>query len=349
METLSQIYSDIANKKNSWCYYNNPTFTIDKAWEKEKDAYCFIKKYFEYGGKLGLLERLYYNQRKNEYLDRAPHIVSAYLLGIYLGREMGISYFTTNDGSHSFDFLYLWFISCLYHDYGYLLEKNPSSYMDSVSRDGIPGFKKHYSIDYFCDKVFQTFSKEDINLYLKCRAGEDKLDHGITGGLLLYDSLRKMFEQSWSNRIPDRNETRESFHIWSGGRELHLSKNDFGIYAMIADAVICHNIYNGTLIRYRKTVSNYDTVTRKANIQDDALYFILSLTDTLEPIKRHQTLDSILVSYNKEKMNLTVAVNNKMKDEKEYLDQIDELQDWLDVSITRRRNKRIIHFNLPNS
>jgi len=69
---------------------------------------------------------------------RAVHIVSAFFLGIYLEScltraEPGVD---IQIGDRFFPFSYLWFLTCVYHDYGYIVEENrqPPNFLRPPSR-----------------------------------------------------------------------------------------------------------------------------------------------------------------------------------------------------------------------
>lgn len=71
-------------------------------------------------------------------------------------------------------------------------------------------YKKTLNIKYFSNDVFKTYSKEDVEIYFKGRAKENLIDHGIVGGILLYDRLRKQFCKMFENR-KDSESTKERF------------------------------------------------------------------------------------------------------------------------------------------
>ena len=93
----------------------------------------FIREYFSQGQKGDIVYELdpYHDVNihgiplsLSEY--RAIHTVSAFFLGIFLEDcltqgQCGVDLSVHGD---FFPFSYLWFLTCLYHDYGYIVEEN---------------------------------------------------------------------------------------------------------------------------------------------------------------------------------------------------------------------------------
>lgn len=50
MKTLQQCYENIAIDQTKWSYYEN-SIEINNKWKDNKEAFNFIKEYFEYAGK----------------------------------------------------------------------------------------------------------------------------------------------------------------------------------------------------------------------------------------------------------------------------------------------------------
>lgn len=160
-------------------------------------------------------------------------------------------------------FQYYWFLSCLYHDIGYALEerhqcaKNTQEEYEnlkSVREDGIEALHEICHLRYVHNRVFKTYSKGIVDFYLKCRASclgapHVTIDHGIAGGLLLYDNLRKQFAKAWKARV-NRTDSRAMFHIQYKDKQLFFSNEDYKAYAKAADAIITHNIWRSTLEEY---------------------------------------------------------------------------------------------------
>ncbi len=112
-----------------------------------------------------------------------------------------------------------------------------------------------------------------------------KLDHGIIGGLLLYDRLRLQFEKAWEKARIDKEKsfTRDGF--FGENNRLFYSENHFSAYAKAADAIISHNIWHTTLREYLEKSGKMDVNNLKKINIDNTICFLLSLADTLEPIK----------------------------------------------------------------
>src|SRR5699024_1552141 len=141
--------------------------------------------------------------------------ISTYLLGIRLAELFKILPYgnkanEVNDpySKDGFNFKYYWFLACLYHDVGYVYEN--STYLDesikgkqkrinklqdnlsALQTDGLEAIQEICDIRYLHNRVFKTYDRSEIDLYLKGRATCcNCIDHGIAGGLMLYDKLRK--------------------------------------------------------------------------------------------------------------------------------------------------------------
>lgn len=273
--------------------------------EANRKAKEFSDTYFTIGGK-GLLTSFFKDHIDS--LQRGDHTLSVFLLGIRLAEMFKILPYgnKANEAKDpyekdGFNFKYYWFLACLYHDVGYVYEN--STYLDesirdeqerknklqgdlvSVRTDGVEAVQEICDIQYLHSREFKTYSKAEVNLYLKGRAtfGIESIDHGIVGGLLLYDKLRKQFETSWAKIALNNSSSRIDF--WDNG--LHLSNNHFEEYAKAANAIIAHNIWIETLNKYKQFVNMRLGEKNKLTYdKNDPLCFILCLADTLEPLKR---------------------------------------------------------------
>lgn len=351
MKTLSSIYEEISEDKNAWSYYSNHDFDINGKWNDNDMALNFISSYFDYAEKSQCFKDEHFDNNRQHIRERATHIVSTFLLGVKLCESFGIEMEIRDD--NNMNFKYYWFLTCLYHDIGYAFEKNSTcEQLRMLQSDGLDAIQEIADIKYMHEREFKTFSKEEIDLYLRGRAQcyqgkKGCIDHGIIGGLLLYDKLRRQFEMSWKKRT-DINERRESFHIKDECRDriLHLSNKHYDAYAKAADAIMIHNVWETTFNEY---VDRYDTQnhvkkhTRKDRIsKDNALCFILAIADTLEPSKRNLSLDDISV----ESMTDGSGIKIETADNDYY--SLKDLEKWVAVIVTMSRcnNKNVITISL---
>jgi hypothetical protein len=343
MQTLEQCYHQIAQDPDMWSYYSNP-LSVDDAWYEDDEAYDFMKNYFICAGKGMVFEDDYLTSHKKDIVDRARHIISTYLLGIKIADCFGIDIYTRDP--KNMDKRYYWFLACLYHDVGYAYENDHNRIIiDAVNRDGFDALRRICSIKYWDNSVFGTYNINVVEYYLKCRAIDPHregpvLDHGIVGGLLLYDKLRKQFEAAWENR-PIKEEKRESFHISYESKPLHLSEEHFSEYAKAADAIIAHNIWKDTFEGY---LSTYPPTTTSSNLVinqeieiDNSICFLLSLADTIEPLKKDKEKKGAITLFDVEISGLRDHRGFKLQmDERVFNDyywDIKKLETWVKVEV----------------
>lgn len=296
MQTLEECYSEIANKHSRWSYYENDDSCIMNTWNNAERAFNFLKEYFEYSGKSNVFNDKFLHEHEEYIKYRAQHTISTFLLGIKIAECFGIEIKSRND--NNMNFKYRWFLSCLYHDVGYAFEKKfDCQKLRIISEKGIESLKIDNKFEYIDELELEPFTKEEVDLYLKCRANcrisKPVIDHGIAGGLMLYDKLRKQFELAWNNSIPiyaNKRATHKDFYVRQGNRILHFSENHFNEYAKAANAIITHNIWIDTLNYF---IKNYSTIPSREQypiigLDNNQICFILSVADTIEPIKRDE-------------------------------------------------------------
>ena len=337
-KTLKDIAEYYTNNREKWSYYSIDDIddVIDLV-EKLKDgdkALDFIKDYFSIGSKEQALAKIPQRLQKRTSGIRFIHTISTFLLGLKIAGCYGINVEFRN--YHNMSFQYYWFLACLYHDIGYIYENDSScKYLRMISVDGFEAIKKVCDIKYLNNSVFKTYSAEIVDIYLKCRARcvDGKcgvIDHGIVGGLLLYDALRKQFEKSWKYK---KYGTRENFYITKNEKKLHLSNSHYEDYAKAADAIIAHNIWKNTLKKYLQEFPhiNSNSIPEKIYCENELCY-ILSIADTIEPLKRNPDyLDQVEFDFSKKdsfKIKTSKEIYNDVYKE------IKSLSDWVDVDVT---------------
>lgn len=337
MKSLEKIFNDIADDDGMWCYFNqNNGLKIKGVWNNNEQSYYFIKEYFEHAGKGRVFEDLFSNDSFLETENRAVHSVSAFLIGIYLAEELktGEKY-SQGDSEYGCTFNYIWFLTCLYHDYGYAFErqgtKKYNNFDSFVNAESINKFPKNYL----------PYKEEHIKSYFKNRKTDD---HGIIGGLLLNDRLRKNYESSYET-AKDRLGfvgNKKEFVLKENDRNLYFRKEHYKLYEAAAKAIIAHNIWKEPLQEYLKkdnvSFTLNDKILRKFDVNDYPLLFMLALSDTIEPIKRFRGIKSEYVlknTYIDFDLPNTVKVSMDcpcFETEKYYKD-IDNMADWLNVDV----------------
>ncbi len=342
MCTLKDIYIDILDlsKKTTNCYYYNDSYYIGI--NKDNSAEEFIKHYFSQGQK-ALEEDII------RYLDkmRFEHMRSSFLLGVYLynqlpflqvafgkkidryikkAEEQDDTYKCENerveDETRSIErikFLYLWFLTCLYHDVGYIYEDLHDSLLSQYFVQRKRGFKREVrfiqtkrvshkiqKIERICKYIVKEIScpklkidnnipdsiQENYKKYYKLRLLSKRLyediciDHGIAGGLRLYDYMKKKHY----NNCNDNRQVKLVNNLWWGP----VIFENFIVPCV--EAIIAHNVWfslNDKCDQKYKVLGLEGLVLpkqgdyRKSPItyNEYPLLFLLDLVDTIEPIK----------------------------------------------------------------
>lgn len=402
MKTLYQTMSDYFKKNPmDWNYYLNE-LELPKNINAAKN---FIKDFFTYGGKSYLIHDII---QECEPL-RINHTLSVFFIGLLIKNSSYHELNIIDDNQNEiFEFSYLWFLVSLFHDMGYVQEKDWTYKFEyrkkskdfqnrmRINNHSINKFNKYHNYNTYYDLgiiypapcYFKTntimpyriadsknnprpnnriifnngtiitrsiYSKSTIFNYLEyCKMNEEinHYDHGIVGGLWLYDSLVKNYYLSYISLNNPRIDFND-FYI----KHLHFDTNQFSIFAYLADCIISHNMWfatdNETIELYEKCGLEQLIPPHAQPIQFDnnPLLFILALADTLEPIKTCSSLDIAPIDIlNNIKCNFSdgcilllfenVAMFTKMANK------LNDLDSWLaiNVQIYENDNKICINF-----
>lgn len=398
MKTLYETMSNYYKYNNiDWNYYLN-----DLAFPKNiNDARKFIDDFFAYAGKSYLIRDIL---QECETL-RVNHTLSVFFIGLLIKNSSFHDLkIIDNDQNEIFEFSYLWFLVSLFHDMGYIQEKDWTYKFDyrKKSKDfekimkenkiyhnhsfykrmpftayydlGItfpvpsryvryhtPTVRTKYEIPYYNGISFNNgttikksmYTSGTIFNYLEYCKMNPKInhyDHGIVGGLWLYDSLVKNYYLSFSrNKSADFND----FYI----NDLHFSTSQFPIFAYLADCIISHNMWFAT---DDYTIEQYEKYGLKQLIPPYAqpvqfnrnpILFILALADTLEPIKTRSNLDispldvlnNIECEFNYKQIILKFKNNDMFN---KMTDKINRSTNWLDINvhINNKNNEIVVIF-----
>ncbi len=353
MKSLKELYIEIAKESSRWSYYSDPPMLYESIWSNCSEAYTFIKSYYNLAGKGRTFEDKHITDNEKDIKERATHVVSTFLLGILIAETLGID--TQQRNYENMNFLYYWFLAALYHDVGYIYEKNSNSYdLKKIEEKGLQEILDICDInpDNMSNSIFLTYTSRDIEEYSKQRArgrenSEGKVDHGIVGGLMLYDKLVKQFYIARRKRLEGYN--KDDFYIWSHGKKLHLSKSHFKEYAKVSDAIIAHNIFKDTLIKcYENDETKKEELSQKVIHINNELCFVLAISDTIEPLKKGLSLDKVyfegfdqgfIVKFDK-------YLCKDFVESKKFVESIESLKEWVSVEITKEIESDLLSFQI---
>lgn len=298
--SLYNAYADVIGDVNAWDYYRgNPDDILQKCKQRPN---IFITQYFKHGEKEKVVDNALIRKISRE---RQYHVISVFFLGILIYRNslrirQSIDSMTKaiesslpahRDDDDSRCFLYVWFLTCLFHDIGYCYEGLPCPDCSVCNRADLnPLFMEIDEIP--CNDFIPAVFRRNIKHYGElCRhqAGfrsKKCIDHGISGGILLY--------QLMNMHVHSQDKLTKSIKKFVTGKpilENHI--------ASVAWTIMSHNIWtkkreydeNG-----KEKENNYDThgltelvysdeALRFIQLEEHPLLFLFCLVDTIEPVK----------------------------------------------------------------
>lgn len=380
MNLYSQI-DDLYRANTEWNYYDAD---IRKPFDKDK-ARDFIIQYFENGAKKRVVLPFI------DEIDsmRHMHVVSAFFIGLLIKRELCPDLVIFSQKYENYEFSYLWFLVCLFHDMGYAIE-NDRTYKYTYRSNSEEYLRKHkdikgsciaeqcrykdlglvfvapYRYNHFSDKSKENHSEKyegimfsngvTINKavysrmtalnylrYCKMAEGIKHYDHGIVGGLWLYDSLMKNYYIAFGN-AKEKNKDAACNDFCLDGH-WHFSSEQEAIFAYLADCIISHNMWPAnadTIEIYRKY--HLDELIypkfKRISFKDNPILFILAIADTIEPIKLYsstmgiseeeiwQGIDAIF-----SRKSVTMKISDDRLSFERLLGKMEGLDNWIDVEV----------------
>jgi hypothetical protein len=337
MKSLKKYISEL--NQPEWDYYADLEYrNLENPFTSRLSHKKFVFNYFKRSGKNEVLEFLDYIPARELDNNRIKHTNSIFFLGILLYNKTNLY----NDFFENFNtpeyrrFPFLWFLACLFHDFGFTIEN------DSMAINGINNLsdlKKKYSIDNCLlhsnpKEVNQTLFNE-IENYFNYRINERKvIDHGIFAGLYFFDRLIKI-----RNKKIQQNDTTL---FW--GKELEEQ------YAQIAAAIATHNIWlpkNDQLDIYKKhQLHELINKFKPISFNDFPILYILGIVDTIDPIKIYMREgfkpNEILTHLEFDFYENIVKIKNGNKSNLNFqkmTDSVKGLNYWLNVGIKFNKNE----------
>ena len=328
MKTFTECYDELLSDPEKWKYYRDSDPKIEGIYTDGVKAKSFIRRYFGVGGKGDVVKR------DLEHLDymRSKHSVSIFLLGLLLQDGLQI---TEYDDAQRKLFIWQWFLTTLYHDLGYVYEEgNRNSPIDSLDFDLLA--------ENNLKTKFDVNTIENYQKYRKDICGKD--DHGIVGGLLLYDRLCNNIDAKFRLCI-EPNKSKERFVY----NNLNYGTYQYEHFQKFATSIVEHNMFFCTeaddqlkrkvykAADLEELVIGHGYKGKKHRFSDNPAFFLLCLADNLDPLKAYREEDSGLVLDN---VYLELIDDNIIRIEvgkdlscTEYFKSIKGLETWMEVVV----------------
>jgi len=271
-------------------------------------CFDFIGNYFRHAQK--------YSQEVEDGLDyllnhdpqRLRHIVSTFFLGLALYHDDNLSFHQcvleqlrrfqvfSNIEREELDrqFAYIWFMITLFHDLGYLCEKDYMPFDEQLYGHEIP----------FSNSVPRRY-RDVITPYLNYRHNKD---YGICAGLM----FDKVLCETRANRY------------YLGGSPLNWDPGLDEVYHHVAWMIMSHNIwwkrdtYPMEELREYRVAGLSNLILHSKKLKSDVyswypirygfhpIFFLFCLVDTIEPIKRLNTLEGINLRTRNNRISISI-------------------------------------------
>ncbi len=310
-----------------WIYYQDSNITnpfLDVITHED-----FIEKYFSKTGKLNEIPKEF----KDIFKSRAKHSNSVFFLGCMLYKHLNL------DTKFKFgkEFLFIWFLTSLGHDFGYLFEKNFDIYREKIG--SLNALKEHYIKFDISSGIVNNTTKHSklynqIKLYFEFRLKSCKLDHGIIGGLILFDALEKHREK----QVEASSEGDYFAYDWS--KEVRKS------YARASIAIATHNIWNIDKKEQNENGIDFSDIF-PLNFTEYPLLYFLGLIDTLDPVKIFEkdcehvdkVIQEIMISFLDDECSIIISKKEGSNlDFKKIVKEVNGLIGWLNVEICHKED-----------
>lgn len=361
LDTISNIFN---NEPKIWNYYN---INLNNPLEGKEQAAEFIYKYFKYACKINLYIDID-SQGIGRNFSRNIHTAIVFFIGAAIQLKIDPALYIKSrirGDEEQYPFSYIWYLTCLAHDFGYIFEENDYNDELEYMKECVPYLNKYNLVDDFYKKIILNepvclykkgyklfgvpytdgvqfsneklitkpfYSYRTINNYFRYRLFEmGKLDHGILGGERFYRELVEMY-------FKDR---------YSSNGQVKFYYDQIRVWKYIRNCIQAHNIYKASdssrniYIKYgldELLSDNYNKIAYENN----PVLFILCLADTIEPTKKfvndppEYILKNISVNYDNQKNMLNIKLSKKLQDKtgyNSYINSVKELSDWCDVTI----------------
>jgi len=339
MEKLLDLITGI--QQSQWDYYfNHSKRVLHKPSFQINNHSDFIKAYFKRGGK-GNIFKNYFKINKSLLL-RSPHTVSIFFIGILTFSNTKIKNrmeWGANPAEYDV-FPFVWFLTCLFHDFGYDYEIDSNKYLSKIW--DIDSLKKTLKIKYDLLKCAPIYTPEDLHAsiskyFLYKRFKRKNIDHGILAGLYLYDKLVK-------NRL-SKNRKNTNGLFWGDILDSQ--------YALAGATIAIHNIWfpdETSKTDYKQFELDCLIDRTPISLSEAPLLFLLGLVDTIDPIKLYNSLysnskilDELLLAFSENEIRFSLAPESKL-DFCVLKNRCANLSTWLKVEVSSDNFEICIRF-----
>lgn len=331
METLYKKITEIKPEQWDYNFENHPDLlTIQQIFENN-DYEKFIRDYFHRAGKDNIFTDYFEFKDNDDLITKSQHTVSIFFLGILIYnsiKKLEVPPLNRIQSRYEF-FPFIWFLTCLFHDYGYEYEKNSKKNLEKIW--DINSLKIIFKIKYDLLKeevkyvptdIFQSINK----YFLYKRFIRKEIDHGIVAGIYYYDQLVK-------NRIKQHKKSNNK-QFWKKDLEKQ--------YALAGATIAIHNIWFPKKKDEKKyNLFELDKLKRKPiTLKEAPLLFLLGLVDTIDPVKLFcengenikDVLNGILIDFDTDEIKIGISGKPKLCLPKLF-NKCKGLTKWLDVKI----------------
>lgn len=288
-------------------------------------------------------------------LSRSEHTYIVFLLGYLVYTKLDDSQKNYFKNSHyknpKKQFQLIWFLTSIVHDIFFDIEQKKECEEFKDLNYELDSVKNKFSIknclisnSEYCsnlDKKFQTFLRILRNYYKYRYCHDDRIDHGIVSGLVIFDLL--------VNHRIKKSSTSTSY--WKE----ELDK----LYFEVGLSIASHNIWSSDSKLKDKNYKDYGleilvNSSKKSifpiKFSEMPFLFLLGLVDTIEPTKTFRSthifeiLNSLDINITKKYLKLKNSKDSKLYFP-ELTKKVNGLKNWLDVIICTKHNEIKISWN----
>lgn len=331
MKSIIEAFENF-DEKEDWNYYNCKN--LNNPFLGGENHNEFIEKYFSKSGKLNEMPNEFNTILEDKDSNRIIHSNSLYFLGCLFYKELKLEDRISNERLKGKNFIFIWFMTALGHDFGYKYENDFEAYKDSFN--SLQSIKNKFSIkketDLFSlqreheNKIGKLYNQ--IEKYFNYRYKKGKIDHGILSALVLFHSLAKHRKSMEKSENDDFN--------W---------KDEVTIdYAHACIAIGTHNIWN-LEENIQKEYNIILTDIFPLKFDEYPLLFLLGLIDTIEPlkifdcVKSNNILENILIDFKDNKTIILKNKDNSILDFQKLVKRTNEMEKWLSVKLCKQNNQ----------